>query len=45
MVNIAAAHTPHFVINACDDDVMRVLIPVPDRDFDVTEFRDLLEDR
>jgi putative intracellular protease/amidase len=33
----AAAHNRHFPAAACDDGLMRVLIPLPDRDFDVTE--------
>src|SRR3984957_4438266 len=32
-----AAQNRHFAGGACDDGLMRVLIPVPDRDFDVTE--------
>jgi putative intracellular protease/amidase len=34
---MAAAHNRHFASIACDDGLMRVLVPVPDRDFDVTE--------
>jgi hypothetical protein len=33
----AAALNRDFAIIACDDGLVRVLIPVPDRDFDVTE--------
>jgi len=32
-----AAQNRNFAGSACDDGLMRVLIPVPDRDFDVTE--------